>query len=61
MKTKKLELKKLKIAKLDNMNTIKGGSIIFRTIIVSYHPEDCADTIECPSNGCPGTSIIVRP
>lgn len=60
MKTKKLELRKLKIAKLDNLQTIKGGSIIFRTIIVSYNPEDCAGTTGCPSHTCPGTTIIRR-
>ncbi len=59
-KNKNLELKKLKIAKLNNLDAIKGGTSIIAILIRSYNPDDCANTTECPSYGCPGTTVIRR-
>ncbi|AXT61754.1 hypothetical protein D1816_15795 [Aquimarina sp. AD10] len=46
-KTKKLSLQKLKIAKLDNINTVHGGSII---ITVPIPPVESDIERECPGD-----------
>ncbi len=63
-KNKKLSLKKLKIAKLDNAHLVIAGSIIYNPTgtVDSDNQRDCpADSKGCPSRvDCTITIIVIR-
>ncbi len=60
VKAKKLELKKLNVAQLDRLDTIKGaGTSILTILIQTENPRVCPkDTDKCYTHDCPGTTII---